>query len=78
VLRAAGWDGAQLRRVALLEGLITGALGGVAGALLGLGIAALLAAAATTASMLLVLAALAVPLRWLNRVAPATVLAADE
>lgn len=89
VLRAAGWDDAQLRRLALLEGLITGALGGVAGALLGSGIAALLAgtvpaglvlaaAVATTGSMLLLLAALAVPLRWLNRVAPATVLAADE
>jgi hypothetical protein len=82
-LLALGWSRTAIFASVLGELALVGLPAGLPGRTLlgGLGLAvavAVAAAIATTASMLLVLAALAVPLRWLNRVAPATALAADE
>ncbi|WP_152648779.1 FtsX-like permease family protein, partial [Streptacidiphilus anmyonensis] len=93
VLRACGWSGRELSRLALLEGLWLALFGGLLGAGAGLGTLALLgrglldggraadlAAAgllAAGAGVVLVCAALAVPARALGRLAPARLLATD-
>ncbi|WP_370118536.1 FtsX-like permease family protein [Streptacidiphilus sp. MAP12-33] len=93
VLRACGWSGRELSRLALLEGLWLALFGGLLGAGAGLGTLALLgrglldggraadlAAAgllAATAGVVLVCTALAVPARALGRLAPARLLATD-
>ncbi|MFJ3762745.1 FtsX-like permease family protein [Streptomyces sp. NPDC090080] len=92
VLRATGWTNRELAKLTLYEGIGLALLGGLAGAVAGLagvlvlgqGVlhghlftvagAALLATLAATA---LVVAALAVPIRGLSRIAPAHLLAAD-
>ncbi|MFD6296069.1 FtsX-like permease family protein [Streptomyces sp. NPDC060235] len=92
VLRATGWTDRELARLTLYEGVGLALLGGLSGAVTGLagvlvlgrGVlhghlfmvagAALLATLAATA---LVVAALAVPIRALSRIAPAHLLAAD-
>jgi putative ABC transport system permease protein len=92
VLRATGWTTGELARLTLYEGIGIALLGGLTGAavgmtavlsvgqgllrgrLLAVGGAALLA---TAAAVLLVCAALAVPIRALHRIAPAHLLAAD-
>ncbi|MFF7335022.1 FtsX-like permease family protein [Streptomyces sp. NPDC008150] len=92
VLRATGWTNRELAKLTLYEGVGLALLGGLSGATAGLagvlalgrGVlhghlftitgSALLAALAATA---LVVAALAVPIRGLSRIAPAHLLAAD-
>jgi ABC-type antimicrobial peptide transport system permease subunit len=87
-LTATGWDDRALGRLVALEGLWIGALGAVAGAVMGLAGAALFAgtlpaglllttlAAATAGALLAALGAL-VPAVWLRRL-PAVQLLAEE
>ncbi|MFF4490652.1 FtsX-like permease family protein [Streptomyces sp. NPDC001544] len=92
VLRASGWTKRELARLTLYEGLGLALLGSVTGALIGLAtvltiaqgvleghLPAVAGAAlvAVLASIGLVCAALAVPIRSLNRIAPSQLLAAD-
>jgi putative ABC transport system permease protein len=87
-LRAVGWSEAHLRQLVLLEGIAVGALGCVAGALLGAGVASLVrgvplwtiaAAAAASAAVGVAVAGLAslVPLAVVDRLTPPTVLAEE-
>ncbi|MYS18696.1 MULTISPECIES: ABC transporter permease [unclassified Streptomyces] len=92
VLRATGWTSRELARITLYEGIGLSVLGGLTGAVLGLAavvgigrgvltghLPAVAGAAllATVAAIVLVCAALAVPIRAQSRIAPARLLAVD-
>jgi ABC-type antimicrobial peptide transport system permease subunit len=92
VLRATGWTSRDLARLTLYEGVGLALLGGLTGSVLGLGIVTtlsfdllsghvlMLAAAGllgTVAALLLITATLFIPIRALNRIAPAHLLAAE-
>jgi putative ABC transport system permease protein len=87
-LRTIGWGEGHLRRLVLLEGIAIGAIGCVAGALLGAGVASFVrgvplgtiaAAAVASAAVGVVVAALAslVPLAVVDRMTPPAVLAEE-
>ncbi len=86
--RASGWDESHLRRLFGTEALLTAALGAVTGAAVGVGVVAVLfpvgwasvltaAGVAAGAGLLAALAALAVPLARLSRLAPATAITTE-
>lgn len=92
VLRACGWSGRELTRLALTEGVCLSTFGGALGAGAGLAVLANLGSGllagralaltgagllATAAGVALVCCALAFPIRALSRLAPAGLLAAD-
>ncbi|MER5640567.1 FtsX-like permease family protein [Kitasatospora sp. NPDC002227] len=92
VLRACGWSGRELTRLALTEGVCLSAFGGALGAGAGLTVLANLGSGllagraltltgagllATAAGVALVCCALLLPIRALSRLAPAGLLAAD-
>jgi putative ABC transport system permease protein len=92
VLRATGWTPRDLTRLTLYEGVGLALLGGLTGSVLGLAIVSALSfdvlgghvltlAAAgllgTVTALLLITATLFIPIRALNRIAPARLLAAE-
>jgi ABC-type antimicrobial peptide transport system permease subunit len=92
VLRATGWTSRDLARLTLYEGVGLALLGGFTGSLLGLAVVTalgsdllgghllMLATAGllgTLAALLLITATLFIPIRALNRIAPAHLLAAE-
>jgi putative ABC transport system permease protein len=92
VLGATGWTSRDLARLALYEGVGLALLGGLTGSVLGIGVVTALGSdllgghvtmlaiaglLGTSAAILLVTVTLVIPIRALNRIAPAHLLAAE-
>jgi hypothetical protein len=92
VLRATGWTSRDLARLTLYEGVGLALLGGLTGSVLGLAVVTALSSdllgghllmlavaglLGTLAALLLITATLFIPIRTLNRIAPAHLLAAE-